>query len=129
MTEPLYQSESWRSTDPSPTTFSQSFALSNAGRYFELFQLARLMMPLFSIVGGLVVFAWSRRLYGRLGGLLSLALWVFCPNILAHARLITSDVCSTALGVAATYVFWRYLHQPTWRSGRRGGGRCWGSRS
>ena len=34
----------------------------------------------------------SRRLYGILGGLLSLALWVFCPNILAHARLATSDM-------------------------------------
>ena len=72
--------------------------LVNADRYFELFQLARLMMPLFSIIGGLAVFAWSRRLYGRWGGLLSLSLWVFCPNILAHARLITSDMCSTALG-------------------------------
>ena len=60
-------------------------------------------MPLFSVLGGLVVFAWSRRLYGIWGGLLSLALWVFCPNVLAHARLITSDMGSTALGVAATY--------------------------
>ena len=73
------------------------------------------MMPLFTVVGGLAVFAWSARLYGRWAGLLSLALWVFCPNILAHARLVTSDACSTAMGVAATYVFWRYLHQPTWR--------------
>ena len=72
-------------------------------------------MPLFTVIGGLVVFAWSARLYGRSAGLLSLALWVFCPNILAHARLVTSDACSTAMGVAATYVFWRYLHRPTWR--------------
>ena len=71
-------------------------------------------MPLFSIVGALAVFAWSRRLYGTGGGLLSLCLWVFCPNILAHCRLITTDVGSTALGVAATFVFWRYLKQPSW---------------
>ena len=63
-TEPLYGMKSWRSKDPSAITFSQEFAIINADRYFELFQLARLMMPLFSIVGGLVVFAWSRRLYG-----------------------------------------------------------------
>ncbi len=115
VTEPLYLQPSWKSPDPSQTTFSQTFAFLNRARYFELFQLARLMMPLFSIIGGLVVFAWSRRLNGTWGGLLSLSLWVFCPNILAHARLVTSDVGSTALGVAATYVFWRYLHQPNWR--------------
>ena len=43
---------SWQSPDPSQTTFSQTFACLNVDRYFELFQLARLMMPLFSIVGG-----------------------------------------------------------------------------
>jgi hypothetical protein len=113
--EPIYQMPSWRSPEPSQTTFSQTFAIVNANRYFELFQLARLMMPLFSIVGGLTVFAWSHRLYGVWGGFLSLALWVFCPNILAHARLITSDLGATALGVMGTYVFWRYLVKPNWR--------------
>ncbi len=113
--ETLYQLRSWRSKSPSQATFSQLFAAANARRYFELFDLARLMMPIFTVIGGLAVFAWSSRLYGRLAGLLSLALWAFSPNILAHARLVTSDACSTALGVAATYVFWRYLHRPTWR--------------
>jgi hypothetical protein len=115
VTAPLYMMKSWTSKDPSPPTFSQSFARLNYGRYFELFRLARLIMPLFSIVGGLVVFDWSRRLYGAWGGFLSLALWAACPNVLAHARLITTDLGSTSVGVAATYVFWRYLQKPSWR--------------
>ena len=114
VTAPAYEQESWTRPDPSPTNFSQTFAFFNAARYFELFQLARTVMPLFSILGGLVVFDWSRRLHGVWGGLLSLCLWVFCPNILAHCRLITTDVGSTALGVAATFVFWLYLRSPSW---------------
>ena len=35
--------------------------------------------------------------------------------MLAHAPLITTDVGATALGVAATYSFWRYLQEPRWR--------------
>ena len=115
VTAPVYEQKSWASPDPAPTTFSQTFAFVNQDRYFDLFRLARMVMPLFSLVGGLVVFAWSRRLYGSLGGLLSLSLWVFCPNILAHCRLVTTDVGSTALGVAATFVFWLYLRRPSWR--------------
>jgi 4-amino-4-deoxy-L-arabinose transferase-like glycosyltransferase len=115
VTEPLYATASWRLAEPSPPTFSHYFAYFNADRYFELFQLARLMMPLFSVIGGIVVFVWSRRLYGVWGGLLSLALWVFCPNVLAHTRLITSDMGATVMGVTATYVFWRYLQNPSWR--------------
>jgi len=115
--DPLYKSDKWTCSDAdvSHIEFGQKFAGLNATRYFELFRLARLMMPLFSVIGGLAVFAWSRRLYGVWGGLLSLALWVFCPNILAHARLVTSDLGATAVGVAATYTFWCYLQQPNWK--------------
>ena len=81
---------------------ARKLAKEHIDRYFELFRLGRMVMPLFSVLGGLIVFAWSRKLYGNGGGLLSLCLWVFCPNILAHARLITTDLGSTAVGVAAT---------------------------
>ncbi len=115
-TGPIYASEKgWQIEYPSQALFAQYFLIANVGRYLELFALARLVMPLFSLLGGLVVFAWSRRLYGSAGGLLSLALWCFCPNVLAHARLVTTDVGATALGCGATYLFWRYLHEPSWR--------------
>jgi 4-amino-4-deoxy-L-arabinose transferase-like glycosyltransferase len=121
VTDPAYATPSWRSKDPSPPSFSQEFAYWNASRYFELFHLARLAMPIFSVVGGVVVFLWSRRLYGVWGGLLSLSLWVLCPNVLAHARLVTTDLGATALGAAATYLFWRYLEKPGWPSAAAAG--------
>jgi hypothetical protein len=115
-TAALYGLGSWTNDPPSQANFGQSFAFLNSDRYFELFRLGRMTMPLFSVVGGLFIFAWSSRLYGRLGGLLSLSLWCLCPNILAHARLITSDVAGASIGLGATFLFWRYLHAPTWRS-------------
>ena len=51
---------------------------------------------------------------GRGAGLLSLALWCLCPNILAHGRLVTSDVAAASIGAGATYLFWRYQKNPTW---------------
>ena len=113
--EKVYGSRFWRDEPPYKSGVAHLFANLNAANYFEIFTRARLLMPLFSIVGGLVVFAWSSRLYGRSGGLLSLALWVFCPNVLAHARLITTDLPATALGALATFAFWLYLRCPTWR--------------
>ena len=115
ITAPLYQKDYWRDEPPNKSAFAHEFASLNAAEYFQLFARARLMIPLFSLVGGLVVFAWSRKLYGPEAGLLSLSLWVFCPNILAHARLVTTDIGATALGVLATFVFWLFLHRPTWR--------------
>jgi hypothetical protein len=117
----LYRLKTWNSDWPSQASFGHAFAWYNAGRYFELFTSARMVMPIFSVVGGLFVFAWSSRLYGRAGGLLSLTLWCVCPNILAHARLVTSDVAGAAMAVGSTYVFWRYLRSPTARWTALGG--------
>lgn len=110
-----YRETSWTTEPPNKAAIAHEFMRLNADRYFELFTRARLLMPVFSVVGGLVVFAWSRRLYGPWGGLLSLSLWVLCPNVLAHTRLVTTDMGATALGVLATYLFWRYLKTPSWR--------------
>ncbi len=113
--DPLYRSAEWDAYSPLPSFFGEWFMLLHAANYFELFTVSRMLMPGFSVLGGLFVFLWSRRLWGDLGGLLSLLLWCLCPNILAHARLITSDVAASSVGMAATYLFWRYLHAKTWR--------------
>ncbi len=98
---------------PNTSGVAHEFAEANARRFFELFANARLMMPAFLVIGGLMVFLWSRTLHGDGGGLLSLTVWAFCPNLLAHGRLITTDVAATSLGFAATFGFWRYLRNPT----------------
>ena len=113
ITAPLYELKAW--LDESQATFGEVFAYHNAQRYFDLFARGRMMMPLFSVLGGLAIFAWSRWLYGTRGGLLSLALWTFCPNVLAHGRLVTSDMAAASFAVASTYLFVRYLDHPTWR--------------
>jgi hypothetical protein len=104
----------WKTEPPNKAAFAHEFMQANSPRYFELFARARLLMPLFSLIGGLVVFFWSRALYGNAGGLLSLALWTFCPNVLAHARLVTTDMGATAVGALATFLFWRFLKGPSW---------------
>ncbi len=111
-----YRSEYWIQDPPNKAGFAHEFMEKNAANYFELFTHARLLMPLFSVIGGLTVFFWSRRLYGAGAGLLSLALWIFCPNILAHCRLVTTDIGATTLGTLATFLFWRYLKAPSWRN-------------
>ncbi|MDB5349573.1 MAG: hypothetical protein JWN86_820 [Planctomycetota bacterium] len=112
--KPLFDLPDWRTDSPPQALFGSEFMRLNAKYYFELFTVPRTLMPLFSVLGGLVVFVWSRRLWGGLGGLLSLILWCACPNILAHARLVTSDAAAASIGVAATFLFWRYLHDPRW---------------
>jgi hypothetical protein len=78
------------------------------------FVLARWVLIPFSLVGGYVCWCWASDLFGQTAGLLALTLWCFCPLIVGNAQMITPDTGAAALGVAAHYVFWRWLKSPAW---------------
>jgi len=63
-------------------------------------------------LGGLLVYRWARDLHGPGAGLAALALYVFCPSIVAHSHLATVDVGAATLTVAALYTFDRWLRRP-----------------
>ncbi|MEX2121704.1 MAG: glycosyltransferase family 39 protein [Pirellulales bacterium] len=90
----------------------RDFMQANGPRSFWLFTLARWASIPFSLLAGWVCYSWGTHLYGRGAGLMSLVLWCFSPIVLANAGLVTADVPSAALGLTATYSFWRYLHRP-----------------
>ena len=92
----------------------EEFITANGPRSFWYFTLARWACIPFSLLGGYICFLWGRDLYGRLAGLLALTLWCFSPNILGNAQMITPDTGAAALGLAASYTFWRWLRRPHW---------------
>jgi len=73
----------------------------------------RAMMVVLGVA--LVGFAslWSRQLFGRTGGLLTLGFLVFCPHLLAHSALITSDIAATLGFMIALAAWWRLCHRIT----------------
>ncbi|HEX5042716.1 MAG TPA: glycosyltransferase family 39 protein [Candidatus Polarisedimenticolaceae bacterium] len=62
----------------------------------------------------LAVHRWAAALWGREGALLALALCALSPVVLAHARLVTTDL-PAALGFLLTlWTFARWLRLPSW---------------
>ena len=78
---------------------------------------ARLMTSLCSLILGAIVYLWAHRLYGPFGGGLSLLLYTFSPNLLAHSRLITTDLFATLMITASLYSFWAFLNRSGWKRG------------
>ena len=78
-----------------------------------LFQ-ARTMISLLGATLGALIFFRSRELFGAWGGFLSLVLFIFCPNMLAHGALVTADMIAALGFFAATFSFWRLTHTVTW---------------
>lgn len=89
------------------------FMRANGPRSLWLFTLGRWACIPFSLLGAYICYRWAAELYGPLAGCLSLTLWCFCPNVMAHAELVTSDIAAAALGAAACFGFWKWLRAPT----------------
>jgi 4-amino-4-deoxy-L-arabinose transferase-like glycosyltransferase len=79
-------------------SIAYSFAMENESAYQVLYWRCRMMIVLVAAGLGMLVFRWSRELFGVAGGLLSLAAYVLSPNVIAHASIVSTD-----LGAAATY--------------------------
>jgi hypothetical protein len=74
----------------------------------------RVMICLLSLALALVVFFWSRQIFGVPGAVITLILYTFSPTMLAHARLTTSDMASALFFVLALKLIWELLHRVSW---------------
>jgi len=105
------ESELWRTSDKWGLTWQWFYQLGNNTEAMTLW--GRASAGLLAVALGGLVWAWSRQLFGPLGGMLSLLLYVFNPSILANGALMTSDTASALFFLAATWAWWRMLQRFT----------------
>jgi 4-amino-4-deoxy-L-arabinose transferase-like glycosyltransferase len=74
---------------------------------------ARAMIAVLGAATAALVFYWARELHGTGGGFVALALAVFCPALLAHGAIATSDLALAGTLLATTWSWWRLLQRIT----------------
>ena len=76
----------------------------------------RVPMILLLLLLGFLIFKWAKESFGNKTALLALFLFSFSPTLLAHGRLVTTDV-GAALGmVMGIYFFLKALKNPSWKN-------------
>lgn len=83
---------------------------------FWMIFTARSMIVLAGVFIGLLLFCYARQLWGYGGGVLALTLYCFSPDVLAHTRLITSDVIGAGAFIAAVWALSLLLRRISWRT-------------
>lgn len=107
----FYESPGSRAEFP----IGDDFIKINGPDSIPLFFYARWACIPFNLIGAYFAYRWAKELYASsTAGFITLVLYVFEPNLLAHGELITPDGPCTAFGILAGYTFWRWLRQPTW---------------
>lgn len=104
----------WQIASRSEFQVGRDFITRNGKRSIWFYTVGRWACIPFSLLGGWICYLWARELYGWQSGLFALSLWCFSPTILANGQLLTPDLGAAALGVAACYLFRRWILCPEW---------------
>ncbi|HEY5079039.1 MAG TPA: glycosyltransferase family 39 protein, partial [Opitutaceae bacterium] len=100
----------WRKSDA--WVMGHEFFYETGEDHFPRLMAARAMTALFSVAAGILIFCWSRRLFGTPGAFVSLIFFAFSPTFLAHGGYATSDVCIAFFMLASIGAYWRHLNTP-----------------
>src|SRR6185312_15398029 len=96
-----------------PWVMGTAFMERTRAIYTRLFLLGRLPIVLLGLLMGVLVYRWAWELYGDEGGLVALAFFAFCPTLIGHAHLVTTDVGAATFVLLAAYLFQRWALDPT----------------
>jgi hypothetical protein len=102
------QTQAWGKSDV--WAMGYRFLYQSGNDPAKMLMAARMMNSCFGIATALLVFFWSRNLWGSAGGLVSMLFCVFCPTMLAHSALATSDMCMAFFLLASVSAYWRHLN-------------------
>lgn len=104
---------SWQKNVNDQWTLGAQFLYESGNDPDKIIFWAR-MGPIFiMLLLGFYVFKWTREEFGDKTALMALTLYAFSPTILAHGRLVTTDVGAAAGIFISTYYFVRYLRDKT----------------
>jgi Dolichyl-phosphate-mannose-protein mannosyltransferase len=109
---PPLTGEFWRKSDV--WNLGYQFFYRSGNDDTRLLAGARAMNSLFGAATALLVFFWSRQLWGAAGALVATVFCVLCPTLLAHSGLATSDMSMTFFLLLAVAVFWHHLQDGGW---------------
>ncbi|MBI5565450.1 MAG: glycosyltransferase family 39 protein [Chloroflexi bacterium] len=99
--------------DEGGADLSMQFMWGNAVPADRIIFLARLPIIFVSLLLTVFVYRWAADRTMPLAALGAAALAAFCPNLLANARLATTDLVTAATFLIAAFAFDRALRRPT----------------
>ncbi|MBI2670144.1 MAG: glycosyltransferase family 39 protein [Candidatus Yanofskybacteria bacterium] len=85
--------------------FGRKFLFANDAD--KLLLLGRLAPILISVLLGFYIFRWASEMFSRKTGVMSLFLYAFMPNMIAHAQFVTTDLAVTAFSFITLYYLWK----------------------
>jgi len=75
-------------------------------------RVAKFPLLLFFILSAVIIFVWTKKLYGERAALIAVFLFSFSPTVMAHSRFVTTDMAALFGVLLGSFFFIKFLqHQ------------------
>jgi hypothetical protein len=95
--------------------FHQNFWNNNRSQFQLITFWARAMMILLTCALGVVIFLFARDLFGKRVAVLAVALFILEPTVLAHGRIVHTDLPALLVYVLFFLTLRRYFQRRSWK--------------
>ena len=95
--------------------YEMQFWQDNRARADTISFWARVPMIMLTLALGLLIFVFARDLFGPRAALFAVALFALEPTVLAHGRVVQTDIPATFGFLLTVFALHRYLRARTWK--------------
>lgn len=92
--------------------FHERFWHANQARFQTVTFWPRVMMIPITLALGVLIFVFARKLFGEMAALISVGLYVLEPTVLAHGRIVHTDVPSALVYLLFFFTLYKYSEAP-----------------
>jgi len=82
----------------------------------KMMRYGRIPIILIGLLLGFYIFRFTKEIWGNGTGIIALVMYSFSPTVLAHTRLVTTDVAAAAAFFISFYYLYHWLKTPTQRN-------------
>ncbi len=107
-----FNTSSWNEDINGQWQFGRQLIFNSGNDAVVIAHLTKIFMLAFFVLSAHFVFRWTRKLYGDNTALLALTLFSFSPTVMAHSRLVTTDVAALFGVLYSSFYFLVYLKNP-----------------
>src|SRR5882672_5068918 len=92
--------------------FHERFWQANRARFQTVTFWPRVMMIPITLALGVLIFVFARKLFGETAALIAVALYVLEPTVLAHGRIVHTDVPAAFVYLLFFFALYKYAEYP-----------------
>lgn len=113
LNQSVFDTQFWTTDINGQWNFGRNLLFNSGNDAILMARVAKLPLLTFFILSAVIIFVWTRKLYGNKAALIATFLFSFSPTVMAHSRFVTTDMAALFGVLLGSFFFIKFLQNQT----------------